>query len=114
MKFTLTKSTIRNVAAGSLLVLLSALSACTWVKMEDGATDVRVVEGTDLSNCEDKGTVTASVRSKVGFYERNDLKVEEELETMARNSAVDAGADTIQPVSAIDNGEQKFGMYRCR
>lgn len=97
-----------------LLVLVASLASCTWVKMDEGASSVRVAEGSDLSACESKGTVTASVKSKVGFYERNDLKVAEELETMARNSAVDAGADTIQPVSEIADGEQKFAMYRCR
>lgn len=97
-----------------VLAMVATLGACTWVKMDQGADQVRVAEGSDLSACENKGTVTASVRAKVGFYERNDMKVEDELETMARNSAVEAGADTVQALGDVVDGEQKFGMYRCR
>ena len=67
-----------------------------------------------MSGCADKGTVTVSVRHKVGFYERNDLKVRDELESLARNEATGMGADTVQALGDPVDGEQKFGAYDCR
>lgn len=98
-----------------LLPLIAlTLNACTWVALEESGANIRVAEGEDLSACTQKGTITTSVKHKVGFYERNDLKVREELETMARNDAAENGADTIQALGEPVDGEQKFGMYDCR
>lgn len=91
-----------------------ALASCTWVEPDAGGKQIRVAYGKDLSACTHKGTVTVSVRSKVGFYERNDLKVRDELESLARNEAGDLGADTIQALAEPVEGEQKFGAYDCR
>jgi hypothetical protein len=54
-----------------------------------------------------------SVRESIAFYERNDLRVREELETLARNEAPGLGADTIQPLTAPANGEQRFAAWHC-
>ena len=39
------------------------------------------------ASCIAKGEVVVTVKSKVGFYNRNPLRVQEELETLARNEA---------------------------
>lgn len=95
-------------------LLAVALPACTWVKMEPGATAVRVARmGDDLSACSKRGEVGVSVRDRVGLYQRNDLKVRDELETMARNEARSLSADTVQPLNDPSAGEQRFAAYTC-
>ncbi|HEY9143125.1 MAG TPA: DUF4156 domain-containing protein [Arenimonas sp.] len=95
--------------------VVAALSGCTWVKMAPGAAAVKVVAaGQDMSACEKRGEVSVSVRDRLGPYERNDIKVRDELETLARNEAPGLSADTVQPKAEPDDGEQRFLAFRCR
>lgn len=94
--------------------LVLVLGACTWVKMAPGAAQVRVAAaGENLSACERKGEVSVSVKDRLGPYERNDIKVRDELETLARNEAPGLGADTVQPKGEPADGEQRFLAFRC-
>ena len=77
---------------------LVAATGCTWVKMGPGAAEVRVARADEnLSSCVRRGEVSVSVKDRLGPVERNDIKVRDELETLARNEAPGMGADTIQP-----------------
>lgn len=97
------------------LVLLPVVSACTWVKMAPGGAQVRVAAaGQDLSSCERRGEISVSVKDRLGPYSRNDIKVRDELETLARNEAPGLGADTVQPKAAPNDGEQRFLAFSCR
>jgi hypothetical protein len=87
-------------------------SACTWVHMAPGASAVRVVSGPP-AGCEKRGEVDVSVKHSVAFIERNDLRVREELETLARNEAPGLNADTIHPLSEPVRGSQRFAAWRC-
>lgn len=90
------------------------LSACTWVHLAPSARNVRVVAaGAMPSGCEKRGEVSVSVKDSVAFYERNTLRVRDELETLARNEAPGLQADTLQPLGDPANGEQRFAAYRC-
>ena len=90
------------------------LGGCTWVHMAPGASAVRVIgAGGAPSGCERRGEIAVSVKDSVAFYERNDLRVREELETLARNEAPGLQADTIQPLAPPASGEQRFAAYRC-
>ena len=91
---------------------LLPLSACTWVHMAPGAAAVTVVTAAP-AGCEKRGEVTVSVKDSIAFYERNALRVREELETLARNEAPGIGADTIQPLAPPADGEQRFAAWRC-
>ena len=94
-------------------VLLS-LSACTWVPMAPEAAKVRVLPaGAAPASCEKRGEITVSVTHSVAFYERNALRVRDELETMARNDAMDIPANAVQPLGDPSNGEQRFAAYHC-
>jgi hypothetical protein len=94
--------------------VLVASSACTWVKMEPGGSVVRVARlSDDLSGCSKRGEVGVAVKDKVGLYQRNELKVRDELETMARNEAASLSADTVQALNEPSAGEQRFAAYRC-
>src|SRR3546814_12957184 len=73
------------------------------------------VMATAPTGCEKRCEVSVSVADKVALvYERNDLRVREELETLARNEAPGIGADTISPLGPPLNGDQQFAAWRCR
>jgi hypothetical protein len=95
-------------------VLLISLSACTFVKMGPGADQVRVVaQDTNMGSCEKRGEVEVSVKDRLGPYERDEMRVRDELETLARNEAPALHADTIQPKGQPEDGGQRFVAFRC-
>lgn len=90
------------------------LSACTWVQLAPNAKNISVIAGGPVpAQCEKRGEVSVSVKHSVAFYERNALRVRDELETLARNEAPGLQADTLQPLGDPSNGEQRFAAYRC-
>ena len=96
-----------------LLALACTLPACTWVHMAPGASAVKVVTGPP-AGCEKRGEVEVSVKDSVAFYDRNPLRVQEELETLARNEAPGLGADTVQPLAPPAEGAQRYAAWKCR
>lgn len=96
----------------ALLVL--ALPACTFVKMAPGADEVRVVaQDRVLTGCTKRGEIEVSVKDRLGPYSRDELRVRDELETLARNEAPSLAADTIQPKAPPTDGVQRFLAWRC-
>jgi hypothetical protein len=105
---------MRRLPLALAVATVCALPACTWVKMEPGGAHVQVAAlGEDLGACTRRGEVGVSVKDKVGLYRRNELKVRDELETMARNEAAGLQADTIQALDQPSAGEQRFAAYTC-
>lgn len=102
---------MRQLAAVVLAVLLTG--GCTWVHMAPGASAVKVVTGPP-AGCEQRGEVEVSVKDALGPYERNPLRVRDELETLARNEAPGLNADTVQPLGEPADGRQRFAAWRCR
>lgn len=98
------------IAFGATVALATA--GCTWVHMAPGASAVKVVTGVP-AGCENRGEIEVSVKDSLGPYERNDLRVRDELETLARNEAPGMGADTIQPLAPPADGSQRFAAWRC-
>jgi len=97
-----------------VLLVPFALSACSWgIKLDDGASNVRTAWNGDVSSCRDQGKVTVSVMNRVGPVDRNDLKVRDELEVLARNEAAKMGADTVKPLAEPNQGSQEWGAYTC-
>jgi hypothetical protein len=97
------------------IVSILALSGCTWVALEDGGKRVRVVSSaSEVEGCENKGEITASVRDKVAFVNRDSAKVNDEVEALARNQAAELGADTIRAASELDHGSKRFDAFRCK
>ncbi|MFX4227817.1 MAG: DUF4156 domain-containing protein [Porticoccaceae bacterium] len=90
-----------------------ALSACTWVEPAEEAANVAVVEARHVITCERIGVTSASVKDRIGFINRSDRRVAEELATLAKNSAAAMGGDTLVASSEIDDGVQEFIVYRC-
>lgn len=101
---------MRHALVASLAVVLSA---CTFVHMAPGASAVKIVEGPP-AGCEKRGEVEVSVKDSVAFYQRNPLRVKDELETLARNEAPGLGADTMHPLTPPRDGQQRWAAWRCR
>lgn len=99
----------------SVLCFVAFTAGCTWVKLDDAASRVRVAYNGNLGvvPCRALGEIGVSVKDRVGFYQRNDLKVRDELETLARNEAVGLHADTIKALDEPHDGEQRFAAYAC-
>ncbi|MGN2254024.1 DUF4156 domain-containing protein [Frateuria sp. GZRe12] len=97
-----------------LLVPVLLLGACTWgITLNDAGKQVRTAWNGDVSQCRDLGKVTVSVMERVGPVDRNDIKVRDELEVMARNEAAKMSADTVKPLGEPVDGEQAWGAYQC-
>ena len=97
------------------LMLVAALAlflpACTFVHMAPSAGKVKVLAS--APSCDKRGEAEVSVRHKVGFYERSEAQVRDELETLARNEAPGVGADSISPLGQPVDGTQRWALWRC-
>lgn len=91
----------------------SGLSACTWVKPIDGAEQVSLVKPKIVQACKEIGTATAQVKDRIGFVNRRDAKVTDELIMLAKNEAARMGGDAIVALKQPEDGRQKFTVYKC-
>jgi hypothetical protein len=98
----------------ALLVATASLAACTWVPMQPEARGIRIIAaGAAPAGCTRQGDIEVSVKHAVGFYRRDQLKVRDELETLARNEAPGLGANVMQPLGEPSGGTQRFAAWRC-
>ena len=68
---------------------------------------------TPPAGCEKRGEVEVGVKHSIAFIDRNDLRVREELETLARNEAPGLGANVIHPLGDPAGGSQRFAAWHC-
>jgi hypothetical protein len=104
------------LTASVLLVLASGLYGCAskLIDVRPGSEKVSVAESNQIANCQSKGVATVSVLSSIGFINRSDEAVEENLLQLARNSAVEMGGDTIVKGRMPAYGQRNFEVYKCR
>ena len=94
--------------------LAAAAAGCSFVEMAPGGQEVRVVApGQMPAGCVKRGEVEVSVKDRLGHYERDELRVKDELEVLARNEAPGLDADTIQAKGPPADGGQRFLAFRC-
>jgi len=97
-----------------ILAAIASLSACTWVPIDNSGKAVRVLRAdTTPVGCTSKGEIEVTVKDKVAFYRRNPLRIQEELETLARNGAPNMEANAVQPLHEPINGGQRFRAWHC-
>jgi hypothetical protein len=94
-------------------VIVLSLSACASVKLTHGGEKARVLSSGEVTNCQKRGATTVRVKPTLLTIRRQPTVVAKELQILARNSAVNMGADTVSPISKIDNGKQTYAVYRC-
>ena len=87
---------------------------CTWVPLTTEGEEVRVVDATEVADCQKLGTTTSKTATRVVIFARTDRKVHEELESLARNEAAEMGGDAILTTGAPREGRQSFEVYRCK
>jgi hypothetical protein len=107
------RSTNRIFTAIALVSLIASLSGCAYnifIGLHEGAERVSLAEANQVEGCQGKGGVTVSVFAK-GRIEKD---VEANLFQMARNSAADAGADTVVKGDSPELGQRTFKFYKCR
>jgi len=79
----------------------------------ENAASVSLAQNADVENCERLGTTTSTVRDQVGWFNRSDERVASELLTLAQNSAISMGGNTLVTTTDPENGSQQFVIYSC-
>jgi len=102
---------MKNIPVILAFCLLSV--SCTWVKLTEEGEKTRVLSTTEVTSCKKLGKTTVSSKATIAGMERDPEKLQQELETLARNSAPDLNGDTVVPVGNPVNGKQVFEVYRC-
>jgi len=94
-----------------LAVLLTA--SCAWVKQPPGGERIRIAAAPEVGDCTRLGSTRVSVRDRVAGVQRKPGKVAEELERLARASALEMGGDTLLLLGPVRDGARDFIVYRC-
>lgn len=99
-----------------ILPLIAGLDGCasSLIGDREGSDRVSLADANQVSGCQSKGKTIVSVLAKVGYINRLDEVVEADLYQLARNDAVDAGADTLVKGESQEFGKRTFEMYKCR
>ena len=89
------------------------VTGCTWVKLDPAARNIRVIEPGQAAACKKIGVTRVSLLDKVMGMRRSREKVQEELNTLARNSALDLGGNAVMADSPVEDGRQVFVVFEC-
>lgn len=100
----------------AIVTLLAGLGGCAsnLIGVREGADRVSLAEASQVTACQPKGKTIVTVLAKIGIIPRNEQDVEENLYQLAKNNAVDAGADTLVKGESKELGKRLFEMYKCR
>jgi len=96
----------------TLIVGITSLTACSFVDTMPGSETVVISH--DTANCKRLGETHVKVLSSIAGINRNTDTMAEELTILARNAAFDRAADTIQPITEIEDGKQSFALFKCQ
>lgn len=100
-----------------IVTMLAGLSGCasSMIPVRPGSDRVSLADADQVANCKSFGKVTVSVLATVGvMMTRSAEDVEANLLQMARNTAVDDGADTLVKGESPELGKRTFSIYKCR
>ncbi len=100
------------ITAGVLLNLSGCASQ--MIGVHAGAERVSLANANQVASCKFISKNTVTVMAKIGFIVRDADEVEENLYQLARNDAVDAGADTVVKGESVAFGSRTFALYKCR
>jgi hypothetical protein len=99
------------LAIVAIVPLIAGLNGCaSFIRAREGSDRVSLAEASQVASCQSKGGIIISVFAK-GRYESD---VEADMYQMARNNAVDEGADTVVKGESPEFGKRTFSFYKCR
>ncbi|MGZ8256789.1 MAG: DUF4156 domain-containing protein [Gallionella sp.] len=100
----------------SSAALLLNLTGCAskMIGVHAGSERVSLAEVNQVASCKLISKNTVTVMAKMGFIVRDAAEVEDNLYQLARNDAVDAGADTVVKGESTALGSRVFSLYKCR
>ncbi|KXW55177.1 DUF4156 domain-containing protein [Ferrovum sp. PN-J185] len=98
------------------LLLVSILTACSnsFISEKYGADEVRMLYPNQVTNCEFKGKTRVTVMYKIGFIDRDQTAIQQNLIKLARNNAVDMHGNVITTTEVPVDGQQSFNVYFCK
>jgi hypothetical protein len=106
-------SSLATVPLFGLLLLVLALSGCTFVTLAPEAEAVRIVDEQEAASCKELGTTRVEVMGKVGFVYRSAKKISVELDTLARNAGADLDGNAVVPSGPVAEGKRTYRVLRC-
>lgn len=95
------------------IVLCMSVSACAWVMLTPSGEKVRVLDANEVATCKELGNTTVSLMAKVAGINRNEQQLEKDLAMLARNAGANMGGDTVVPVTAVQEGQRTYTVYKC-
>jgi len=98
------------------MLLTIGMSGCasSLIGVREGADRVSLANATQVTTCQSKGKTIVSVLTVIGFINRSEEDIEANLYQLARNNAVDDGADTLVKGESQVLGKRTFEMFKCR
>lgn len=95
-----------------MLLLLAVSGGCAskFIGVREGSERVSLADANQVAACQSKGKVTISIFAKGRAVD----EVEANMYQMARNDAVDNGADTVVKGESPELGRRTFSLYKCR
>lgn len=94
-------------------MIILPLCACTWVDLTPEGEKVRILTREEVSKCKKVGQTTSTTSAKLAGIKRHDNAILDELNNLARNSAINLNGDTIVPEGEMENGKLTYLVYRC-
>ena len=107
----------KNVFIITAIVSMTiSLSGCpsSLIGVREGSERVSLADAKQVAACQSKRKINVSVLARVGLTDRDAEDVENNLYQLARNNAVDNGADTLVKGESTEFGKRTFEMYKCR
>jgi hypothetical protein len=104
---------MKFLAKSSVVVVSTLFLGCSWVQLTAEGERVRLATVSEVGSCSRVGNTTSTTRSRLSVVDRGSEKVQDELITLARNEAGTLGGNTIVPDGTIEEGRQRFVVYRC-
>jgi hypothetical protein len=107
---------VKQARTNVIIICAVALSmfCCTWVSVTEEGQNVRVLQVNEVAGCEKIGSVGAKTTDHVTIFARSERKIQQELESLARNEATELGGDAVVPIGTEKEGRQSFDVYRCQ
>lgn len=106
----------RTLLIVAIAAVATGFSGCSSIFIDNrpGSDRVSLADANQVGNCQPKGETVVSVITTIAFFNRPEAAVEDNLYQLARNDAVDSGADTLVKGASNEFGKRAFRMYKCR